>query len=93
MMRDHATVLPSAMENDTTLTGDDEGKHVENAKGEEIGLVVAVEHGRAHVEPDPGLSDSIRAKMGWGDADETGTYVLDRSKIKAVTDDGIVLDR
>lgn len=79
------------MEKHTTLTEDDEGKHVKNARGDDVGLVVAVEHGEAHVNPDPGLADSIRSRLGWGDPDEEGTYKLDSSEIDSVTDDEIRL--
>ncbi|MFW5905482.1 MAG: PRC-barrel domain containing protein, partial [archaeon] len=66
------------MQNDVTLTADDEGKKVINSKGDQIGRVVSVEHGRAHVDPDSGLTDRIRSKLGWGEADEDD-YVLDAS--------------
>ncbi|MFW5938712.1 MAG: PRC-barrel domain containing protein [Halanaeroarchaeum sp.] len=81
------------MQNDMTLTEDDEGKHVKNANGDDVGLVVAVEHGEAHVDPDPGLTDSIRSRLGWGDPEEEGTYTLDSSQVDSITDDEIRLNR
>lgn len=81
------------MQDDSTLTEEDEGKHVKNAHGDEVGLVVAVEHGQAHVEPDPGITDSIRSKLGWGNSNEEGTYKLDEAHIDTVTDDEVRLDR
>lgn len=80
------------MQNDVTLTADDEGKHVVNANGDRIGRVVAVEHGRAHVDPDPGLTDKIRSKLGWGKKDDEN-YRLDTDSIDSVTDDEIRLSR
>lgn len=77
-----------AMQDDTTLTESDEGKRVVNAQGDEIGKVVDVQHGTAHVDPDPGLTDSIMSKLGWSDGDED-TYQLDSSAIESVTDDEI----
>lgn len=76
------------MQDDTTLSDSDEGKHVINATGETIGRVVEVQHGTAHVDPDPGLTDSIMSKLGWADSDED-TYQLDSSAIESVTDDEI----
>lgn len=77
-----------AMQDDTTLSEGDEGKRVVNAHGDEIGKVVDVQHGTAHVDPDPGLTDSIMSKLGWADRDED-TYQLDSSAIETVTDDEI----
>jgi hypothetical protein len=76
------------MQDDTTLTEEDEGKHVVNATGDSIGRVVKVQHGKAHVDPDPGLTDTIMAKLGWGDQDEE-TYELDSSIIESVTGDEV----
>lgn len=76
------------MQDDTTLSDSDEGKEVVNANGETIGRVVDVQHGTAHVDPDPGLTDSIMSKLGWADSDEE-TYQLDSSAIESVTDDEI----
>lgn len=81
------------MEDHPTLTEEDEGKHVKNAHGDEVGLVVSVEHGQAQVEPDPGITDSIRSKLGWGDSGDEGTYELSPSNIESVTDDAIILGR
>lgn len=77
-----------AMHDDSTLTDSDEGKRVVNAHGDEIGRVVEVQHGTAHVDPDPGLTDSIMSKLGWSDSDHD-TYQLDSSAIESVTDDEI----
>ena len=74
----------------TDVTDDDEGKRVVNASGTEIGMVSTVRNGVAHVEPDPGITDTIRSKLGWGKADE-GDYALDEKQIDTVTDDEIRL--
>lgn len=76
------------MQDDTTLTTADEGKDVVNATGDTIGRVVEVQHGTAHVDPDPGLTDSIMSKLGWAESDEE-TYQLDGSAIETVKDDEI----
>ncbi len=74
------------------FTDDDEGKRVVNADGEEIGMITGVEHGTAHVDPDPGITDSVRSKLGWGDADED-TYALDDDNVDSITDDEVRLQR
>lgn len=75
-----------------SFTDDDEGKRVVNANGEEIGVVKQVEAGTVHVDPDPGMADSIKSKLGWGDTDED-TYALDSDNVESVTDDEIRLQR
>lgn len=82
----------SGMRDDTTLTEEDEGKTVVNTTGDEVGRVMEVEHGKAHVEPDPGLTDSIKSKLGWGDHDED-TYQLDADSVETISDDEIRLNR
>lgn len=78
------------MASDTTLTDSDEGKTVVNNHGDEIGRVVEVSAGAAHVDPDPNMTDTIKSKLGWGDSDED-TYRLDERSIEEVTDDEIRL--
>ncbi|WP_254861718.1 PRC-barrel domain containing protein [Halovivax gelatinilyticus] len=73
-------------------TDDEEGKRVVTADGDEIGMVSEVRDGRLHVDPDPGMTDSIKASLGWGDADED-TYALDDDKVESVTDDEIHIGR
>jgi hypothetical protein len=80
------------MKDNHTLTQDDEGKQVVNADGDKIGRVVSVENGKAHVDPDPGLTDTIRSKLGWGEEDEKD-YVLNTSSIDTVSDKKIHLNR
>jgi hypothetical protein len=74
------------------FTDDDIGKSVINADGEEVGLVTDVEHGTAHVEPDPGITDTIKAKLGWGDTDDDA-YPLQEPAVAEVTDDEVHLER
>ncbi|WP_135824827.1 PRC-barrel domain containing protein [Halorussus ruber] len=68
---------------------DDEGKSVV-VDGDEVGIVSEVEHGTAYVEPDPGITDKIKAKLDWGDRDED-TYPLQEQAVDTVTDDEIRL--
>jgi len=73
-------------------TDDEEGKRVVTSDGDEIGMVKEVSNGQLHVDPDPGMTDSIKASLGWGDADEE-TYALDDDHVETVTDDEIHLSR
>ncbi len=73
------------------FTDDDIGKRVVNANGDEVGMVADVEHGTAHVEPDPGITDSIKATLGWSDSGES-TYPLQAEAVSRVTDDEVHLE-
>lgn len=72
------------------FTDDDVGKTVVNANGDEIGIVSAIEHGTPRIEPDPGMTDTIKAKLGWEDTDED-SYPLQEQAVDRVTDDEIRL--
>ena len=72
------------------LTKDDEGKRVLNTDGTEVGRLVAVEDGRGYVDPNPSLTDTIKAKLGWGDATEDA-HPLDEGSIEKITDDAVYL--
>lgn len=74
------------------FTDDDEGKRVVNANGEEIGIVQDVSAGTVHVDPDPGITDTVKSKLGWGDSDEE-TYRLDENNVESITDDEVRLQR
>ncbi len=74
----------------TTLTKDDEGKRVLNSDGTAIGRIVEVEDGRGYVDPDPSLTDTIKAKLGWGDV-TADAHPLDEGSIEKITDDGVHL--
>lgn len=74
-----------------TFTEDDEGKTVINDDGEEVGMIATVEHGTAHVNPDPGLTDTIKSTLGWGDSDDEDTYPLQEESVASVTDDEVHL--
>lgn len=72
------------------ITEEDEGKKVVGSTGDKIGIVSSVRGGTAYVDPDPGLTDNIKSKLGWGDVDQDD-YPLDESNIESVTDDEIRL--
>jgi hypothetical protein len=74
----------------TEITDDEEGKSVLSSDGEEVGVVIDVQHGTARVEPDPGLTDELKAKLGFGDTGEE-SYPLQEERIETITDDEIRL--
>jgi hypothetical protein len=74
----------------TDITEDEEGKQVVGPDGEEVGRIVTVEHGTAHVDPDPGITDTVKSKLGWADTDEE-TYPLQEASVSEVTDDEVRL--
>ncbi len=76
------------MQDNPTLTESEVGKTVINEDGDEVGLVMEVENGTAHVDPDPGLTDTIMSKIGWSDKDSE-TYRLESSRVETITDDHI----
>lgn len=69
-------------------TDHDEGKTVVNAHGDKIGRITEVRGNTAYVDPDPGMLDTMRSKLGWGDADED-TYPLKDDDVTEITDDEV----
>ncbi|MFH5798803.1 PRC-barrel domain containing protein [Haladaptatus sp. CMAA 1911] len=74
----------------TQITEDDEGKKVVDESGDEVGIVSDVDHGTAHIDPNPGVTDKVKSKLGWGDKDEE-TYPLQEEMVSSITDDEIRL--
>ena len=72
------------------ITEEDVGKSVVNQTGEKIGTVSGVQGGTAYVDPDPGLGDSIKAKLGWDDP-SSDDFQLEEQNIESVMDDEIRL--
>lgn len=64
-----------------TLTDDDQGKEVVDAAGTTLGLVTDVRGEAAYVDPDPGLVETIKADLGWTEAD-SDEYTVDQSAIE-----------
>ena len=73
-----------------TYTNDDVGKRVVNATGDKVGVVTDVRNGTPYVDPDPGMFDTVKAKLGWEDVDEDA-YPLQNDQVSEVTDDEIRL--
>lgn len=76
---------------DQSLTSEATGKRVVDGSGNETGIVRGVSNGVVYIEPDPGLGDTLRAKLGWGKPGRH-TYPVDRRNIERVTDDGVYLN-
>lgn len=73
-----------------TITDADEGKDVVNTDDEQVGVVAEVRQGTAYVEPDPDLTDELKATLGMDNTDESA-YALPDDRIGTVTDDEIRL--
>jgi hypothetical protein len=67
-----------------------EGNRVVNANGDEVGMISSVRGGTAYVDPDPGLTESIKSKLGWEDVD-SDDYPLREEAIDFVEEDEIHL--
>ena len=74
------------------FTDDDEGKKVLHGD-DTVGRIVDVEHGTAYVDADPGLTDSLLSKLGWGDKGDEDTYPLQDAMIQRVDDDAVYLEQ
>ncbi|WP_232687877.1 PRC-barrel domain containing protein [Halobacterium zhouii] len=64
------------------------GKRVVDSNGNDIGVVSRVRDGTPYVQPEPGLSDAMRSKLGWGHV-EKDAYPLASSEVQTVTSDEI----
>jgi len=78
------------MESKTSFTESDEGKSVVNQSGTTIGRVIEIDGDSAYVDPDPGLTDSVMSKLGWGSRDED-SYLLKSDTVGTITDDEVRL--
>jgi len=67
---------------------EDEGKTVVDTEGTELGVVTAVEGTQLYVDPDPGVTESVLSKLGWGDANEDD-YVLSPDEIALIDQDRV----
>jgi hypothetical protein len=76
----------------TRISEADEGKRVVDEEGNEIGLISGFRSGKAYVDPDPGITDSILAKLGWENIDEDD-YTLAQSDVETTTGEEVRLKR
>lgn len=74
------------------LTDDEIGKTVVDDTGEEVGMVtdVADSGHRLYVDPDPSITERLKAELDWGDTKEDD-YPIGEEKIQRITDDRVKL--
>lgn len=75
---------------ETQVTEEDVSKPVVY-DGDTIGRIVSYEDETAYVEPDPGITDLVRSKLGWADPPEDA-FPLQRELVREIRDDEIVLE-
>lgn len=73
-----------------TVEERDEGKPVVGPDGERVGVVTGVRAGKAYVDPEGGLTESVLGRLGWGSIDEAD-QPLPAEAIAAITDDEVRL--
>ncbi|WP_049923741.1 hypothetical protein [Halopiger djelfimassiliensis] len=73
------------------LSRDEQGKAVVDQSGQQLGIVTEVEAQTAYVDPEPGLADRLKARLGWGGHGDD-EYPIDASDITDVTDDTVVIE-
>lgn len=73
-----------------SFTTDDEGKEVVDASGDTLGIVTEIDRDTAYVDPDPGLTETFLADLGWGDADG-GEYTVKADAVETKADEKLHL--
>lgn len=68
---------------------DDTGKDVIDSTGETIGIVSSVEGNALSVKSDPGLTDSLKATLGWGDTE--GDQTIEAQHIAEIDEEAVHL--
>ncbi|MFA9426015.1 hypothetical protein [Natronorubrum sp. A-ect3] len=73
------------------ITADDIGKRVENAAGEDVGVITTIDDDGAHVRPAADAIKSINSSIGWDDVGDV-TYPLDPDAVCEITDEVVRLE-
>ena len=81
---------PDAMST-IAITEEDVDKTVVDREGEEVGTVVDVQHGAAHVSADAETVEEMQTKLPQGGINED-TYAVHDESVAEITEDRIVLD-
>ncbi|ELY57245.1 hypothetical protein C491_10684 [Natronococcus amylolyticus DSM 10524] len=89
---DAAEYEATAADGVAELSEDDRGKDVVDERGEQVGIVTDVEGGVAYVDPEPGLTDRLKAKLNWLERDDDDRP-LERGQLDEITDDELVVRR
>jgi len=71
----------------TEVTDDEIGKQVVSGN-DEVGLVTDVEGDTLYVDPDPSLTDKIKAALDWGDSDEE-SYPVEADQVERIDNEEV----
>ncbi|AEH37204.1 hypothetical protein [Halopiger xanaduensis] len=85
-----AEAEPTQADSSVSVSKDDQGKVVVDESGQEIGIASRIQADTVYIDPEPGLADRLKARLGWGNEDED-EYPVEPAQIKEVTDDEIVI--
>ncbi|WP_440765930.1 hypothetical protein [Natronorubrum sp. DTA7] len=87
---DAGTDTPTVDTGPVELSEDDQGKDVVDERGEQIGIVAEIEGQTAYIDPEPGLTDRLKARLNWGGHGDDD-YPVERSEINEITDDEVII--
>lgn len=73
------------------ISEDEVDKQVVDRNGTELGVVVDVNHGAAHVSADPDTVEELKTRLPQGSIHED-TYAVHDESVAEITEDRIVLD-
>ncbi|WP_227373776.1 PRC-barrel domain containing protein [Haladaptatus halobius] len=73
------------------FTEEEKGKDVVDPDGKQVGIVADVKGNTLYVDFDPGFTDELKQKLGFGDAE--GTQAIESNRVAAVTETEIQLKR
>ncbi len=85
------TDTPTVDTGPVELSSDDQGKDVVDETGQQIGIVAEVEDQTAYIDPEPGLTDRLKARLNWGGHGDDD-YPVDSSEINQITDDEVIIE-
>lgn len=74
-----------------TFNDTDVGKQVVTDDGDTVGKIQRIDGNEAHVEPERGLADSIRNRLGMGDKDDE-MYVLKHDEVDSISGNKVHLN-
>ncbi|WP_049900442.1 hypothetical protein [Natrinema sp. J7-1] len=72
------------------LSHHDQGKDVVDESGQQIGMVAEVEGQTVYIDPEPGLTDRLKARLDWGGHGDED-YPVDSAQILEITADEVVV--
>ncbi|WP_440769752.1 hypothetical protein [Natronorubrum sp. DTA28] len=87
---DAGTDTPTVDTGPVELSEDDRGKDVVDERGEQIGIVAEIEGQTAYIDPEPGLTDRLKARLNWGGHGDDD-YPVESSEINEITDDEVII--